>query len=626
MSAPRVMVVEDEAITAMGLEASLSKMGYDVVANVPTGEEAVTLARQKQVDVVLMDIQLRGLLDGVAAAEKIRAEVDVPCIYLTAYSDEATLRRAKIAEPYGYIVKPYNERELRAAVEIALHNAAMEQDRRAAREAVEARDRMLQEVLDNTPAVVYLKDADARFTFVNHAFEALTGRSRQDVRGKHGDEVLAPELSKALDADDEKVVFHGVSTSQTALELPHGREMHSYLAARFPLRRPDGSISGMCAFLTDVTRLRRAEDELRKAEERYRMIASSTSDLLTITTLDGTVQYVSPACTRLLGFRPEEIEGQAGYQFIHPDDLARIRATPPPEPGAPRGPITFRLMTKAGDLVWVEAVVQDLDPAAASGERLILSVTRDVSERVRAEEAVRSLNAELEARVAERTRELEAVNRRLQEFNQVVGHDLRAPLRAIRVYAEDLREAVPDAERSHLVEGIARESQRLSDTLNELMTYSRTAVSEISRIDVDLTALATDVVREIRGREPGREVEVDIEQGLACRGDPLLLRLVLQNLVGNAWKFTAGRERARIRVGSHGTSGGKRVFFVEDNGVGFDPKLASRLFQPFQRLHGASFAGTGLGLSSVRSIVERHGGRVWAEGRPGEGATFWFTL
>jgi signal transduction histidine kinase len=218
-------------------------------------------------------------------------------------------------------------------------------------------------------------------------------------------------------------------------------------------------------------------------------------------------------------------------------------------------------------------------------------------------------------------------NRELESFSYSVAHDLRAPLRSIdgfsRIVIEENAEALGAEARSHL-QRIVSASRQMSDLIDGLLTLARLSRGEIRRIEVDLTALATEVVAGLRQDDPAREVETRIQPNLRVQGDPSLLRQLLENLLGNAWKFTGGTKVARIDLGA---LEGSDVLVVRDNGAGFDPTFIDKLFLPFQRLHRATeFPGTGIGLATVRRIVERHGGRIWAEGRVGGGAAFFFSL
>jgi signal transduction histidine kinase len=242
---------------------------------------------------------------------------------------------------------------------------------------------------------------------------------------------------------------------------------------------------------------------------------------------------------------------------------------------------------------------------------------------------VRKLNVELEQRVAERTVQLEAANKELAAFSYSVSHDLRAPLRGMdgfsRILLEDYSDKLDSTGQEHL-QRVRAASQRMAQLIEDLLNLSRLTRSEMRRGPVDLSALVRALGAELQQREPDRPVEFRIEEGLVAEGDERLLRAALENLLRNAWKFTAKKPDAWIAFGREAVDG-TRAFFVRDNGAGFDMAYSERLFGAFQRLHSESeFEGTGIGLATVQRIINRHGGRVWAEGEVGRGAVFYFTL
>ncbi len=244
-------------------------------------------------------------------------------------------------------------------------------------------------------------------------------------------------------------------------------------------------------------------------------------------------------------------------------------------------------------------------------------------------EEISRLNEELERRVAERTALLEATNKELEAFSYSVSHDLRAPLRGIDGFSQALLEDYADkldATGRDYLERLRAGSQRMAQLIDDMLGLSRITRSELRREAVDLSAMAREIAEELRKSQPERCVEFIIAPDIVADGDPKLLRLMLGNLLGNAWKFTGKHTTARIEFGRKEQEG-EAVFFVRDNGAGFDPAYSGKLFGAFQRLHSvAEFEGTGIGLATVQRIVHRHGGRIWAEGEVEKGATFYFTL
>ncbi|HEY9602609.1 MAG TPA: PAS domain S-box protein, partial [Allocoleopsis sp.] len=260
----------------------------------------------------------------------------------------------------------------------------------------------------------------------------------------------------------------------------------------------------------------------------------------------------------------------------------------------------------------------------------LITIARNITHRKQTEQKIRELNATLECRVQERTAELEATNKELEAFSYSVSHDLRAPLRGIDGFSQALLDRYNDQlddKGKHYLQRIRAGTQRMGELIDDLLQLSRVTRSEMHRTTVDLSAIAREIARELHSSQPERQVEFAIASELIVDGDARLLRIVLENLLNNAWKFTSSRSHACIELGVMLQSPAKPAYFVRDNGAGFDMAYVNKLFGAFQRLHSSTqFPGTGIGLATVQRIIHRHGGRVWAEGEVDRGAIVYFTL
>jgi PAS domain S-box-containing protein len=395
--------------------------------------------------------------------------------------------------------------------------------------------------------------------------------------------------------------------------------------------------------------LAQSDAGLRESEERFRVLFETTSDAVLLMTADSMIKYANPA-VEMFGYRPEELVGKPlgalqpeGMREAHLRGVARYLAT-----GTKK--LNWRatqaaVLHRDGRQIPVEVA---FSAPLLSGTQYLVGFLRDTTERKHAEAQILELNARLEQRVAERTAALADSVRELEAFSYSVSHDLRAPLRGIAGFASltlaDHGAAMDESGRGYL-KRITEAAERMGRMIDALLELSRIGRKPLQRSRVDLSALARQVAGELdeagavaRANASGTLLDAGtpmatqwaIEDGLAVEADPVLMRIVLENLLGNACKFSASVAAPRITVGCEeqdSGAGSEAVFHVRDNGIGFDMAYADKLFKVFERLHaGEGYAGTGIGLATVQRIVQDHGGRVWATSQPGQGAVFHFTV
>ena len=482
-----------------------------------------------------------------------------------------------------------------------------------AESALEGNRVLLQSILDNIPAVVYIKDLEGRYLFVNRQFEQLAGRSREEIRGKTVFDFSPKELAEAAHQHHQKVLAtqRPVELEETVL-YPDGPRPHR--AVKFPLRDASGKIYATAGVSTDITERKRAE------EERDRFFDVSR-DLMCIAGFDGYFKALNPAWEEALGFSRQELQAKPFIEFVHPEDRATTLAQSD-KLTAGEEIIRFenRYVCRDGSYRWLAWNARPAMP-----QRVIYATARDVTEEKKTEAQIIRLNLDLQGHA----QQLEAANRELESFSYSVSHDLRAPLRHIDGFVKLLEkhsgERLDERGRRYL-EIVADSTRQMGTLIDDLLVFSRMSRTELRRSKVALDSLVQEAVDAMQMEVDGRHVIWKIGHLPEVEGDPAMLRQVWVNLIGNAVKYSRSRDPAEIEIGGNAENG-EIVLFVRDNGVGFDMTYVDKLFGVFQRLHHSDeFEGTGIGLANVRRIVSRHGGRTWAEGKVDGGATFFFSL
>ena len=470
--------------------------------------------------------------------------------------------------------------------------------------------------------------ADGKILEVNDAALRLYGYERDAVIGR----TLADLVIYTDPAQREELVRQ-LRTQGSAENLPiafrnsRGENLMLEISGRVVTLQ---DAQCLVAMMKDVTEPRRLEGLLRSSDERYRaLFDGNPMPVFAVDTATMNFIAVNKAAIDKYGYSREELLAMTIVDLQIPEDREGISAELSGRYAQGAGKVerlARRHCTKDGQVILAEVTAQ---PFAFDNRIARLISVNDVTESRRVASEILKLNVELERRVEQRTHDLQVANRELESFAYSVSHDLRAPLRALNGFSRLLETQYAgriDDEGRGMLRRVRQAADRMGQLIDDLLKLSRISRQEMKRGPVDLSALARESAEDLQGAEPERKVEWVIAPQVTAEGDPGLLRVVLQNLIGNAWKYSSKRDTARIEFGIF-EKDGRPAYFVSDNGAGFDMEYADKLFGAFQRLHSpAEFPGIGIGLATVARIIHRHKGDVGADGRIGEGARFYFTL
>ena len=480
--------------------------------------------------------------------------------------------------------------------------------------------------------LAWIARPDGFIFWYNQRWYDYTGTTPEQMEGWGWQSVHDPEV---LPLVMEKWPAAIVAGTEFEMEFPirgaDGKFLR-FLTRAVPLKDNKGKVVQWFGTNTDVDQIRRVQETLNSSRAELKGIIESAMDAIISVNEKQKIILFNSAAERMFAYPATEAIGQPLDRIIperfrhnHSEHIDNFGKTN----------VTRRSMGSLGALYGLRSdgvefpIEASISKIETDGKKVYTVILRDITERKQAEEQNRQLNETLEQRVLERTMELEAVNKELESFSYSISHDLRAPLRHIDGFSQALLEDysgnLDDQGKAYLdhVRGASQEMGRLIDDVLQLARVTR---SDMHREPVDLSELARSVVTELEKGDKGRNVSIQIDDALLTHGDKRLLRILLVNLLGNAWKFTSKRDGAEIEFRQE-EKDGQTVYFVRDNGVGFDMTFVGKLFGAFQRLHSVEeFEGTGIGLATVARVVNRHGGRVWAQGTVDKGATFYFTL
>lgn len=495
-------------------------------------------------------------------------------------------------------------------------------DRKKAEEDRRLQDERYHNILNSVMEGLQIIDSDFRYVYLNPAAIAQSHYPKDEIIGRTMTELYPgiehTELFRVL---KECMSSHGTRYLENEFVYPDGS------SGWFELRIQP-SVEGLLILSMDISERKRAEENNRRAEARYKALIENSSEGIILMDKEFKVIYRNPSNAGITGWTAEERIGRPPMEGMCEDDMTHLRVAMKNtlENAAKPVMVCFRVKHKLGHEIWLEGVMTNM--LAYPGVEAIVLNFRDVTRRKANEEKIRQMNDELEQKVAERTAQFEAVNKELEAFSYSVSHDLRAPLRAIDGYAsmvEEDYEKILDEEGRRLLGNIQQNAKKMSTLIDDLLAFSRLGKKVVQKKQLDMNELLEGVLIDL-SKAQSHHASITSDELLPAFGDYSLIHQVLINLVSNAVKYSSKKEKPQVRISSQ-RSGNEVVYTVSDNGVGFDMKYAHKLFGVFQRLHTMDeFEGTGVGLAIVQRIVSRHGGRVWADSKPNEGTVFNFSL
>jgi PAS domain S-box-containing protein len=609
MNKPSLLIVEDEALVAADLAMRLKKLGYAVLGTAANGEDALALAAEVRPELVLMDIRLAGAMDGVETAIELRSRLHLPVVFLTAYADSDTLQHAKVAEPYGYIRKPFDLLDLHVGVEKALHKHQAERTLQASEERHRT---ILQTAMDG----FWLVDRQGRLLEVNASYCRMSGYSVPELLAMHISDLDIDDTAADVAARIREAMVQG----GIRFESRHRRKDGSIFEVEVSVQSQPVESGQIVVFLRDITRRKQAEAELKN----LRTAVEQSENTIMITDTEGCIEYVNPAFEKSTGFTVAEVRGlncrllKSGKQSqsVYQELWTTIAAGQ-----TWRG--RLHNQRKDGTLYWESATISPVHDKQGKIVHFI-AIKEDITKQ-----------KAMEARLTEALAQAELSAAAKSEFLSVMSHELRTPLNGVLGLAELLSCTPLDAEQRIYVETISNSGNHLLAVVNDILDFSSIERGTLT-LDADplaiaeLVELSDTAVRKAaadKRLEFRCEVAADVPELII--GDARRICQILINLLGNAVKFTsAGSVVLRIALAA---AGDRRFldFSVADTGIGISADILECLFEPFTQAESKKnrrFGGTGLGLAISKRLAEGMGGSITVNSQPDHGSTFTFHL
>ena len=625
-------MVDDEKVIRQLCVEVLARSGYDVEA-VKDGVAGWEALQAHRYDLIITDNKMPRMT-GIEMIEKLRsAGMAIPIIMATGYVPTHEFDRKPWLKPDATLQRPFANDALLEAVSTVLRTSDGDGSRSAVRrvQAFRASELSYRRLFEAAKDGILILEADTgRISDVNPFLIKLLGFTHSEMVGK-----TVGELSPFKDIEENQVMLERlqkdgyVRYEDLPLETRDGRHIDVEFVSNV---YQAGDRKVIQCNIRDITERKRTAEQLNASFKEIRDLKSALDEhaITAITDPQGRITYVNDKFCAISKYPRAELLGE-DHRIInssfHPKEFIREMWTTIAHGNVWKG--EFKNKAKDGTLYWVDTtIVPFLNDQGKP--RQYVAIRTDITERKAQEERIHQLNLALEQRVIERTAQLEAANQELEAFSYSVSHDLRAPLRHVLGFVNLLRKdagpSLSEKALSHLLT-ISQAAQRMGNLIDALLAFSRAGRSEMQKTEVNLEQLMQDTLGDFQVETKERNIAWEIHRLPVVWADRALLRLALVNLISNAVKFTGARAQAKIEIGCAPNGDGEAVIFIRDNGAGFDPRYAGKLFGVFQRLHSQDeFEGTGIGLANVQRIIHRHGGRTWAEGVVDGGATFYFSL